>query len=115
MPSADAVAIPIDLPGFHPVQIVVDLDVSGHPCGAMAMFGPGVDIRRLADAIDTGYARWRKPDLPCTWRIEDQRFVVALSRQGDWIMMFYLPFIDAKHPPPAVSGPCTCTEPLKPN
>lgn len=57
-------SIPVELPGFHPVQMVVDLDSAGDPCGAMAMFGPGVDIRKLADAVDARYARWRKPDLP---------------------------------------------------
>lgn len=106
-------SIPVELPGFHPVQMVVDLDVSGNPCGAMAMFGPGLDIRTLADAVDAGYARWRKPDLPYTWRIEDQRFVLALSPEGDWIRLFYLPFIDAKHPPASISGPCTCEAPPK--
>ena len=97
----------VEMPGVHPVQIVVDIDGSGNTVGAMAMFGPGGDIGKLAKALDARYARWRVGSLKYTWRVEDQRFALALTQEGDWVTMFYLPFADTRRPT-YVTGPCSC-------
>jgi hypothetical protein len=99
MPDPIADSYPI-----YPWKVLVDINEGGI-IGLMALYDPSTSIDVIKASIDERYGKWAAPDFKTGpimfWRIEPERLVISLSRDGNGISVIYLVF-GAKHPvPPA--------------